>query len=1240
MTTPFTHLHVHSHFTLLESTNTIAKLVAAAKGFGMDALALTDRANLLGAFEFAMACKDAGIKPIVGCQVNVAPLGMREKARDWHQLVLLAESEVGYQNLSRLVSRGNLEGFYFEPRVDLEAIAQHADGLLCLTGAGKDGFLNRHIMAGADDEARRQLGLLKDVFADRLWVEACEHGSDGPMSALAGNVAVARAAGVPLVATNWVHYLTQADHDVHDVQLAIQKVTTIADTRRKRMTSREYYLKRGDEMAALFKDLPEAIAATRAISERCVKMPIPLGHYHLPKFPCPAGHDERSWLRAQCEVGLKQRYGDSPSEEARTRLEFELETISRMGFEAYFLIVADFIGWAKKQGIPVGPGRGSAAGAIVAYSLGITDICPLRYSLLFERFLNPGRKSMPDIDIDFCKDGRGRVIEYVAQKYGQDAVTQIMTLGTMKARMAIKDVARAYEWTPEEAQELANLVPEDPSGKHGLAVCLGKKPFDKDKGVFEPVDAMVKRYDADQRAHQVLDTALSLENLGRSLGVHACGIIIAPSAVSSYVPVCVVKGKPATQYNMNQVEKCGLLKMDFLGLKTMSILKKTSDIVVAAGGSAIDWLKVPLDDEKTFAMLGSGATLGVFQCESSGFQELIKLLKPDRFEDLIALVALYRPGPLMAGMHIQYCDRKHGRERVDYPHPVLEKSLKETYGLYIYQEQVMNISRELCGFSPAEADDLRKAMGKKDINVLKKLEEKFIEGAWTHHQYDKAKCKEMWEKILGFASYCFNKSHSACYGLIAYWTAWAKANHFAAFMTANLIYEMDNKDKMTKFVEELRVSGIPVLPPDINESGWEFTLVPPKAAGDGAEAAKESVRFGFGGVKGVGEGAAEHLIAERRERSPFTTLYDLCERVDTRVVNKRVVDNLIKVGALDSLHRNRRALADAVDRAFDRGTRLAKTKAQNQESLFAVFDTDAAFKHESQGYPDVPDFPQSERLANEKALTGYWISSHPVSEHRATLAAFPATAARDLVALPTGGKATVAAVVLGRRVIRTKAGKMMAVLTLEDPTGRFEGVLFPGREGRRGGYEPGAYDKFNANCADDTVALFTGKIERRERKGGGGGGGRARGGGGDMMSDDGEPMAPDLDAGDDEGADAAEVLPSLIIDDMIPVDLVCERLTRQVTVRIDARRHGAAQVAETELLLKENPGQCPVRLEVRTPGRVLLTLAPSDRWRLHPTRGALDRLRAIWGGEQVAIVADADPAALRRGEAAVGAGHG
>jgi DNA polymerase-3 subunit alpha len=1223
----FTHLHVHSHYTLLESPITVGRLLKAVKDKGMDAVALTDRGNLFAAYEFYSAAKELGIKAIIGCQVNVAPLGMKERVRDWHQLVLLAQDEAGYRNLAKLVSRGWMEGFYFEPRVDLEAIAAHSAGLVCLTGAGRDGFLNRHVQVGANDEAERQLGLLKGIFgAERLFVELTDHGGEGVIGPNAGNVALAQHHGVGVVATNWVHYLDAKDHDIHDVQLAIQKVTTVDDTRRKRMPSREYYLKTPDEMAALFKDLPEAISNTRRIVELCSGSKIPTGAYHLPTFPCPEGHTQESWLRELCARGVRKRYGDIPGTEVLERLAFEIETIAKMGFFAYFLIVADFINWAKDRGIPVGPGRGSAAGSIVAYVMGITDMCPLKYGLLFERFLNPGRKSMPDIDIDFCKDRRGEVIDYVARKYGQDAVTQIMTLGTMKARMAIKDVARAYHWTPEESQELANLVPEDPSGKHDLQVCLGRKPLDKDKNEFGAVEAMLKRYEGDERSRQVLDVALQLEKLGRSLGVHACGMIIAPGPVSDYVPVCKIKDKFATQFNMTQVEKCGLLKMDFLGLKTMSILKKAADIARASEGVEVDYGTVPLADPRTFEMLGRGQTLGVFQCESSGFQELIKLLKPDRFEDLIALVALYRPGPLMANMHIDYCDRKHGRQKVDYPHPVLEKSLKETYGLYIYQEQVMSISRDLCGFTPAEADDLRKAMGKKDINVLKKLEEKFIDGAWKTHQFDQKKCKEMWEKILGFASYCFNKSHSACYGLIAYWTAYMKANHYAAFMTANLIYEMDNKDKMTKFVEELRSSGIPVLPPDVNESGWEFTVVK-KETEDVSGSTARSIRFGFGGVKAVGEGAAETLIAERTQRGAFTSLYDLCERVDTRTVNKRVVESLIKVGALDSLHRNRRALFEAQNQAFDRGNRVTQAKAQNQQTLFATFETEESFRQETQGYPDLPDWSAQERLGFEKALTGYWISSHPVAEYRATLAAVPSVTASDLAGIATGSPATVAAVVLAKRVIRTKAGRTMAVLTLEDQGGRFEAVLFPGKDNRRGEAQPGAYEKFGADCEPDLVALFSGTVERRERRPQ-----RPL-----LATEDGElpPGEGEEGGGVIADAPATEELPSLKISDVIPAHLICERLAREIVISVDAATAGDAAavrrlIAPSETAFKEHPGACPVSVQVRTPGDVLLTLKLGERWRVHPAQELVGKLRAIWGGDAVRVVTEVQPVATGR----------
>jgi len=548
----FTHLHVHSHYTLLESPVTVKKLVQQAVDCGMDSVALTDRGNLFGAFEFHQAAQAAGITGIIGCQVNVAPLGMRERTPDMLQLVLLAQNQRGYHNLARLVSLGWLEGFYYEPRIDLECLAEHADDLVCLTGAGEHGFLPRHLLAGAQEEAERQAGLLHAIFGDRLFIEITDHGDEGPVNARGPSLALARKLGLPPVASNWVHYLRREDAYVHDVQLAVRKATTLDDPRRKRMGSEEYSFKSAEEMADLFADVPEAISNTRRIAEMCRDCSIPAGDYHLPVFECPEGLDQKTHLRRLCDNGLRQRYGEAVDDTLRDRLAFELETIEGMGFSAYFLIVSDFINWAKDNDIPVGPGRGSAAGSLVAYSLGITDICPMRYGLLFERFLNPGRISMPDIDIDFCKDRRGEVIDYVAEKYGREAVVQIMTLGTMKARMAIKDVARAYQWPPEEAQDLANLVPEDPSGKHTISVCLGHAPLKDEE--YDVSDAMLARYRNDERTREVLDTAMALENLGRSLGVHACGVIIAPGPVHEYVPGFTGKIKPATQYNMNQVE--------------------------------------------------------------------------------------------------------------------------------------------------------------------------------------------------------------------------------------------------------------------------------------------------------------------------------------------------------------------------------------------------------------------------------------------------------------------------------------------------------------------------------------------------------------------------------------------------------------------------------------------------------------------------------------------------------------
>ncbi len=1232
----FVHLHVHSQYTLLESTVTIPGLVARIAELGMEAVALTDRGGLFGALQFQKAALDAGIAPIIGCQVNLAPLGIAEKSPDMHQLVLLAASPTGYHNLTRLVSAGWLEGFYYEPRIDLSLLERFAEDLYCLTGAGPNGFLNRHLQVGATVEAQRQAGLLRDIFADRLYVELTPHDANGPVDLRAANLELARACGIPPVATNWVHYLRREDHTEHDVLLAIQKATSLSDERRRRMPDDGYYLTDLEEMSAAFADCPEALSNTLVLAEACAGAHIDTGTYYLPVFTCPDDLDtgaylggldaeeyrqrylvdpngeERgldpaaledkvatdAYLAQLCAEGLKRRYGDAAGPEHRERLGFELTTISRMGFAAYFLIVADFIGWAKDHDIPVGPGRGSAAGSLVAYCLGITDICPLRYGLLFERFLNPGRVSMPDIDIDFCKDGRQQVIDYVADKYGSEAVTQIMTLGTMKARMAIKDVARAYDWTPEEAQALANLIPEDPSGKHTIPVCLGLDTLKG--GVKDPSDKLVTRYENDERTRRCLDTAARVENLGRSLGVHACGIIIAPGPVDRYLPVCRVKGKAATQFNMKEVEDCGLLKMDFLGLKTMSILKQAARLAEEHDGVAIDYPSLPLDDPATYRLLGEGDTLGVFQCESSGFRELIRRLQPDRFEDMIALVALYRPGPLENGMHISYCNRKHGLEPVSYPHPVLEQTLQESYGLYIYQEQIMSIARELAGFTPAEADNLRKAVAKKIEALLVDLRPKFVAGAEAHHGFPRGKAEAMFDTFIAFASYCFNKSHSACYGLIAYWTAYMKARHFGAFMTANLIYEMHNKDKMTLFVQELAERGIPVLPPDVNESGWQFTF-----NGD-------HVRFGFGGIKGVGETAAEHLMAVRAEDGPFASLYDLCERIDTRKANKRVIENLIKTGAFDSLHPNRNALLLCMDRAFERGQRLARDRQQAQTTLFDTFEQSEDFRRETQGYPEVADWPEHERLAYEKALTGYWISSHPLREYQSLFRPHVTHTSADLIRRPQG-ELTLAGVVIGKRTIKTRDGKQMAFLQLEDEQGPFEGVLFAGRRNPRGGFEPGPYDRFIDFCEDDTVALIKGTISKRERK-------RTPPPPSPVTS--GDPDDPeDLDAPPPpDEPDVTEERPSVVIEDVIPARLLYERLTKEIVIAVDSERHGEEELRATETLIRENGGDCPLRFQVHTDSGVLVTMLADSHWRLHPTSEALRGLCGIYGSEFIKAV--------------------
>ncbi|MBL8983979.1 MAG: DNA polymerase III subunit alpha, partial [Gemmatimonadetes bacterium] len=893
-----------------------------AKEFEMPALAITDHGNLHAAWEFQEAARKAGIKPIIGMEAYVAPGDRRLKARGamgqkpYYHLVLLARDLKGYQNLIRLSSLGFTEGFYTRPRIDRELLAAYNEGLI-VSSACMAGEVATHLETGDVEGAVAVTEWYREVFGDRYYLEVQAHDSNGQGRLNEAIFDLSRRTGVPVIATNDSHFLGAKDHDAHDVLLCIGLGKDREDKDRMRYDEGLYF-KSAPEMAARFPKNPEVLTNTLAIADAC---DITFGKkYHVPAFPLPRGVDTENDLLVQlATAGAKVRYGDPLPSHVSERLAYELGVITRTGYAGYFLIVADFIKAARDRGIPVGPGRGSAAGSLVAYALRITDVCPLKYDLLFERFLNPERVSMPDIDVDFCFERRGEVIEYVRDKYGKDAVGQIVTFGTMKSRAAIKDVGRVLGFTPAETDALAKLVPNQPN--FSLTV----------REAIEKVAEVKKFYDTEPRYRQLLDYAVALEGLSRHTGVHAAGVVIAPGPLDDYVPVCTQETKGSggsegervivTQYDMNALEKAGMLKMDFLGLTTLTVIHDTLEAIAAGGKAVPDLDAVPFDDAETYRMLRMGRTVGVFQFESPLATDMLRAMRCDRFDDLVASNALMRPGPLDAGMHKVYQRRKRGEEPVVYQLPELEPILEPTYGVITYQEQVMRIAQVLAGISLAEADVLRKAVGKKDAELIRKELGKFTEKAIAKG-HDRRVIEDIAAQIETFGRYGFNKSHSVAYSVISYHTAWLKAHFPAEFMAALLSSSIGDTDSVVKFINEARELGITVLPPDVNESGYKFTVV-----------GEKRIRFGLGAIRNVGRGAIDSILSGRKD-APYTTLFDLAERVDLRLCNKRVFEALVHSGAIDTLGGHRSQYIGALDAALQEASLKQDERETGQGSLF------------------------------------------------------------------------------------------------------------------------------------------------------------------------------------------------------------------------------------------------------------------------------------------------------------------
>ena len=1027
--TAFTHLHVHTQYSLLDGAIRIPDLLAKCEEFGMDSVAMTDHGAMYGALEFYLKAKAKGIKPIVGCEFYIAPGKRTHKdptapTKAYH-IVLLAMNYSGYQNLMRMSGVSYFEGFYAKPRIDFETLAKHNEGIICLS-ACLHGEVPWFITHKGIDKARKKAQQLHDIFGDRLYFELQENSIPEQKGVNKGLMQLAKEMGVKTVATNDCHYLNQEDAHAHEVLLCVQTGKTINDPKHFKFSSDSFYFKSPDEMAKTFSYCPESIATTQEIADRC-NLEINLGDYHFPEFKVPEGESLESMFIRDCWDGLKERFDSmrkvgtfskEVEEQYTKRLTFEIEIINSMGFPGYFLIVADFINWAIDNKIPVGPGRGSGAGSLAAYCMRITNIDPIPYGLIFERFLNPERVSMPDFDIDFCQDRRGEVIDYVRQKYGgAPYVAQIITFGSMKAKGVIRDVGRALDIPFGEVDKIAKLVPE--ALKMTIDKAMSEEPRIQDAA------------DKDPRIAELLKVAQTLEGLARHTSTHAAGVVVSPKPMVEYLPTCKGKeGETLTQYDMKHTEKTGLIKFDFLGLKTLTVIDNALKHIKDDVGTDLDINNLPMDDIKTFKLLCDGDALGVFQLESSGMRELLVKMAPEQFSDLIALVALYRPGPLDSGMVDDFVETKHGRATANYPLPQLKPVLEETYGVIVYQEQVMKIANILASYTLGDADILRRAMGKKIAEDMATEKVKFMAGA-KKNNVDEKKAEFVFDLMAKFAGYGFNKSHSAAYALISYQTAYLKAHYPSQFMAALLSCDMNNTDKIVLYINECKEHNIEVLHPDINKSVIDFSVH------------NDEIRFGLAAVKNVGQSALESIINEREENGEYSSLEDFCNRVDSRKVNSRVIESLIKSGSFDSLGCKRSQLMAIVDQAMDKAKAVQRDKQSGQMSLFAVSPaTDTADKS-SIVIPDIPEWEDREKLASEKQTVGFYLTGHPLDEAMSEIKTITDTDIPGLADYGEEQPVRIGGLIRSCKQLKSKKGDPMAFIVVEDLLHAVEVIVFP-----------------------------------------------------------------------------------------------------------------------------------------------------------------------------------------------------
>ncbi len=1164
---PFVHLHCHSHYSLLDGANRIPELVARTKELGMSAIALTDHGNLYGAIEFYREATAAGIKPIIGYEAYVAPRKRtdREPRRSnsdsdesmYHHLTLLACNNTGFKNLVKMASLAFLEGYHHRrPRIDKELLESHSEGIICLSGCAAAEFSD-YILRDRRDEARKLAEWFHSIFKDNFYIEIQNNGLDIQRECAAGAIDIANQMGLPLVATSDAHYLMQEDNIAHDVLLCINTGKVRTDPKRFKFTGDQFHVRPPAEMYQLFPGQEAAVRRSQEIADRC-DVTLDFKKRHFPVFTPPAGKQPEDYLRELCEQGVRERYGEQPSPAVRERLEHELAIICRMGFASYFLIVWDFVRFACENGIPASA-RGSACGALVSYVLKLSHVDPLQYDLLFERFLDPNRSEAPDIDIDFCQDRREDVIAYVRQKYGEGSVAQIATFGTLAARAAIKDVGRALDVPLERVTRLTGMVPKV------LNITL-------DDALEQSAD-LRKEYETDPLVHELIDIARKLEGTNRNTGTHAAGVVIANGPLTEFVPLQRVlrKGDDSksgeaiitTQWVMGDIEKVGLLKMDFLGLRTLTLLDHCLRLIEKTRGERIDLYSLPIDDKKTYALLQRGDAKGVFQLESEGIRELLKRMKPDNLRDIIALMALYRPGPLSGGMVDSYVNRKHGREKPTYAHPVMEDVLRETFGILVYQEQIMRILNRLGGIELSSAYACIKAISKKKQDIIDQRRAEFLNGA-RDRGLDEKVARDIFELIVYFGGYGFNKSHSTAYAYVGYHTAYLKANYTPEFMAALLSSEIDDSNKrdiMVEHIDDARRLGVEVLPPDINAGDVVFTVRDGK------------VLFGLSAIKGVGRGACQEIVRARSEKGPFRDIFDFCERVDPKLVNRAAVERLIKAGAFDNMGARRSQLFQVLPAALDGVAQMLRDRKRGQGNFFDLLDGNGDGERAPALLPDVPEWPTSERLRYEKEALDFYFSSHPLAQFADELRHFSSHSTADLRQLSQDQEVIIGGMLTQIRFMTTKkpsrtGQSRYARCKVEDLHGSVESVMWTDE-----------FARWKDEFQEDRPCFLRASVDRKTE----------------------EPM--------------------LVLKQILTIEQAKRELARGLSIQLRLGEHSPIVLDHIGVILQRARGSCPVLLLIGDEAGRFVHLRLGESFRVNPGTVAMRELEAIVGVGRVRLVA-------------------